>query len=60
MQDQIQGKFAKNACGVRTKNAHTTTDNLADIETAKTGEVEHRSPYLPHAKRALYHLSYIP
>ena len=24
------------------------------------GEVEHRSPYLPHAKRALYHLSYIP
>ena len=27
---------------------------------AVTGEVEHRSPYLPHAKRALYHLSYIP
>ena len=24
------------------------------------GEVGHRSPYLSHAKRALYHLSYIP
>ena len=24
------------------------------------GDAEHRSPYLSHAKRALYHLSYIP
>jgi hypothetical protein len=24
------------------------------------GEVGYRSPYLSHAKRALYHLSYIP
>ena len=26
----------------------------------KIGEAGHRSPYLSHAKRALYHLSYIP
>ena len=26
----------------------------------KHGDGGHRSPYLPHAKRALYHLSYIP
>ena len=26
----------------------------------KIGDAGHRSPYLPHAKRALYHLSYIP
>ena len=24
------------------------------------GDAGHRSPYLSHAKRALYHLSYIP
>ena len=26
----------------------------------ENGEVGHRSPYLLHAKQALYHLSYIP
>ena len=26
----------------------------------KIGDAGHRSPYLPHAKQALYHLSYIP
>ena len=26
----------------------------------KSGEEGHRSPYLAHAKRALYHLSYVP
>ena len=26
----------------------------------RTGEVGHRSQYLSHAKRALYHMSYIP
>ena len=32
-----------------------------DVENGRvTGEVGHRSPYLSHAKRALYHLSYIP
>ncbi|RNE94832.1 UDP-Gal or UDP-GlcNAc-dependent glycosyltransferase [Trypanosoma rangeli] len=29
-------------------------------ERGKNGEVGYRSQYLPHAKRALYHLSYIP
>ena len=28
--------------------------------TFSNGEVGYRSPYLSHAKRALYHLSYIP
>ena len=28
--------------------------------TPKNGEGGHRSHYLSHAKRALYHLSYIP
>ena len=28
--------------------------------TFLNGEVGYRSPYLSHAKRALYHLSYIP
>ena len=26
----------------------------------ESGEVGHRSQYLSHAKRALYHMSYIP
>ncbi|KAK4833211.1 hypothetical protein QYF36_000777 [Acer negundo] len=32
------------------------------IKTAKSdyGDAGYRSPYLSHAKRALYHLSYIP
>ena len=28
--------------------------------TRNSGDAEYRSPYLSHAKRALYHLSYIP
>ena len=31
-----------------------------DIERKKFGDGGYRSPYLSHAKRALYHLSYVP
>ncbi|KAK7195137.1 Peptidase family S51 [Novymonas esmeraldas] len=31
-----------------------------DAQKKKVGEVGYRSQYLPHAKRSLYHLSYIP
>ena len=30
------------------------------IKFKKNGDAGYRSPYLSHAKRALYHLSYIP
>ena len=31
-----------------------------DVERKKFGDGGYRSPYLSHAKRALYHLSYVP
>ena len=34
--------------------------NIKKIKNVITGEVGYRSQYLSHAKRALYHLSYIP
>ena len=34
--------------------------NVKKIKNIITGEVGYRSQYLSHAKRALYHLSYIP
>ena len=30
------------------------------VQNNKNGGAGHRSPYLSHAKRALYHLSYTP
>ena len=33
---------------------------IIKVDGKKIGEAGHRSQYLPHAKRALYHLSYIP
>ena len=30
------------------------------LEEKKSGDGGYRSPYLSHAKRALYHLSYVP
>ncbi len=36
------------------------TDHLTATNKKKSGDAGHRSPYLSHAKRALYHLSYIP
>ena len=40
------------------KNAFVFLQHLPREE--KSGEVGHRSQYLSHAKRALYHMSYIP
>ena len=42
---------------------HAALDILTwkkEMSFGKSGEVGHRSQYLAHAKRALYHLSYIP
>ena len=35
-------------------------ENIQYFEKLKNGGEGHRSPYLSHAKRALYHLSYTP
>ena len=38
----------------------TGGSKIVEIQGAKAGVGGHRSPYLSHAKRALYHLSYNP
>ena len=41
---------------------HSATDIKLNFKKTKKnlGDAGHRFPYLSHAKRALYHLSYIP
>jgi hypothetical protein len=44
----------------RTSMLCASSSRSSTCVTIKNGEVGYRSQYLPHAKRALYHLSYIP
>ena len=48
---------------IKKENAHhmqTVKNKEKKQKKSENGDAGYRSPYLSHAKRALYHLSYIP
>ncbi len=52
-----QGRSAGSACE---KYSEENSKQSKKKNAVTDGDAGYRSPYLSHAKRALYHLSYIP
>nr|PNR58342.1 hypothetical protein PHYPA_005337 [Physcomitrium patens]PNR58343.1 hypothetical protein PHYPA_005338 [Physcomitrium patens]PNR58347.1 hypothetical protein PHYPA_005342 [Physcomitrium patens] len=54
------GKKALLPLRVELRTSRLLNGCSSQLSYRSSGEVGYRSPYLSHAKRALYHLSYIP